>query len=266
MYAVSQTSEINNLNLLISFVLVHFFVFPASNGYNSYHDKDVTSIGLIRNPPAVSKKLLPTVNIMDTIAILAGLFISITFTLLLASFIIMSRAYSYRRIRLKKLPYTSFLIVSLFQGGLIYALTVHAVNQLSISAILNSPQHLLGMVISTLFIGSVYPLTQIYQHDSDKKDGVLTISYKLGYNGTFLFSIALFLLAGYLLFLQFSTSGMTSNFLIFPIIMLPVFFFFIYWFIRVKSDKKQANYSNTMIMNLITSLCMNTFFIILILR
>jgi hypothetical protein len=43
------------------------------------------------------------------------------------------------------------------------------------------------MSVASLFIGSVYPLTQIYQHEADKKDGVTTISYKLGYVGTFFF-------------------------------------------------------------------------------
>jgi hypothetical protein len=53
------------------------------------------------------------------------------------------------------------------------------------------------------FIGSVYPLTQIYQHEADKRDGVTSISYKLGYNGTFVFSGILFSIATVLLYYLF---------------------------------------------------------------
>lgn len=264
MFAVSQATETDTANLIISFVLLHFFVFPASNGYNSYHDRDTSSIGLIKHPPLVSKKLLYTVNIMDVAAVLSGLLISITFSLLLAGFIIMSRAYSYRKVRIKKYPVLSFIIVSVFQGGWVYAATMHAISLISFREIIASQEHVLGMLISTLFIGSVYPLTQIYQHDSDKRDGVLTISYKLGYIGTFIFSVILFTSAGILMYLLFAADNNVKLFVLFSLIMLPVFSFFLYWFYKVKTDITQANYTNTMRMNLITSCCMNVFFIILI--
>ena len=52
-----------------------------------------------------------------------------------------------------------------------------------------------GMVICALLIGGFYPLTQIYQHKQDLDDGVETISYKLGYTGTFWFCAIVYLLA-----------------------------------------------------------------------
>jgi 1,4-dihydroxy-2-naphthoate octaprenyltransferase len=56
------------------------------------------------------------------------------------------------------------------------------------------------MDVASLFIGSVYPLTQIYQHEADKKDGVTSLSYKLGYSGTFVFSGIWFSIATVLLY------------------------------------------------------------------
>ncbi len=56
------------------------------------------------------------------------------------------------------------------------------------------------MLLSSLFLGSAYPLTQIYQHEADKKDGVISLSYKLGYKGTFFFSSILFTMASIFLF------------------------------------------------------------------
>ena len=48
------------------------------------------------------------------------------------------------------------------------------------------------MAACTFQIAGVYPLTQIYQHEQDLADGVTTISYKLGYRGTFIFSAIMF--------------------------------------------------------------------------
>ena len=48
------------------------------------------------------------------------------------------------------------------------------------------------LLACSLQIAGVYPLTQIYQHEQDLADGVTTISYKLGYKGTFIFSAIMF--------------------------------------------------------------------------
>jgi len=44
------------------------------------------------------------------------------------------------------------------------------------------------MSTSGYFIGSIYLLTQIYQHEADKNDGVISLSYNPGYIGAFIFS------------------------------------------------------------------------------
>jgi 1,4-dihydroxy-2-naphthoate octaprenyltransferase len=52
-----------------------------------------------------------------------------------------------------------------------------------------------GMLICSLLVGGFIPLTQIYQHKQDLDDGVNTISYKLGYIGTFIFCAIVYILA-----------------------------------------------------------------------
>jgi len=122
------------------------------------------------------------------------------------------------------------------------------------------------MSISSLFIGSVYPLTQIYQHEADKKDGVISISYKLGYIGTFVFSGILFIFACTLMFYFFSLKHQLVSLAIFLVIMLPVIIKLSVWFNKVRIDTANANFENTMSLNLVTSVCMNLFFVILILN
>jgi 1,4-dihydroxy-2-naphthoate octaprenyltransferase len=122
------------------------------------------------------------------------------------------------------------------------------------------------MSISSLFIGSIYPLTQIYQHEADRKDGVISISYKLGYLGTFVFSSVLFFVASILMFYFFNLKHKIISVEIFFIIMLPVIVRLSIWFFKVRKDTQNANFENTMAMNLLTSSCMNLYFLVLILN
>ncbi len=121
------------------------------------------------------------------------------------------------------------------------------------------------MTISSLFIGSIYPLTQIYQHESDMKDGVISISYKLGYTGTFVFSGILFSIATLLLFYYFTLKHQQNDLILFIVIIFPAAYYLTAWFNKVRTNTIHANFENTMKMNLLTSICMNAYFSILIL-
>lgn len=264
LFALSEISSFNLTDLIISFSILHLLVFPSSNGYNSYNDRDTSSIGLLKNPPLVTPDLFTVTMLMDILAVVISLVISIEFAVLTLCFILMSRAYSNRHIRLKKQPFLSFLIVAFFQGGFVYLMTFIALTGNSISEALAVQGNPRAMLISSLFIGSIYPLTQIYQHRADRFDGVITLSYLLGYLGSFIFSLALFGLALLLMFLHFDQKNSPSSFTLFSLVTAPILVFFLYWLFRVKNDKKQANFRNSMLMNLITSVCMNSFFLILI--
>ena len=126
--------------------------------------------------------------------------------------------------------------------------------------------NILCMCVSSFFIGSIYPLTQIYQHDADKKDGVISISYKLGYTGTFLFSAMFFITATIFLFFYFNLKHQQMAVLLFLLLMLPAATKLSVWFKQVRKDIGHANFENTMIMNLLTSSCMNIYFLLLILN
>ncbi len=110
-FALSQVHEINWVNAVICFVALHLFIYPASNGYNSYMDQDETSIGGLENPPKPTKKLFYASILFDTIGLLLALIISFQFFVCVAAYILASRAYSYKGIRLKKLPIAGFLTV-----------------------------------------------------------------------------------------------------------------------------------------------------------
>lgn len=265
LFALSQAKTINWGNTTVAFVILHLLVFPSSNGYNSYQDRDTGSIGGLKYPPKVSRNLYKVTLLMDVVAVLSGILISYSFSLFVLIFILISRAYSYRNIRLKKYAVIGFLTVFLFQGAFVYLMASSAISKFSLAQFFTF-NNIICMSVASLFMGSVYPLTQIYQHEADKNDGVTSMSYKLGYNGTFIFSGILFAVATLFLCYYFNLKQQQVAILLFIILMLPVIIDLSVWFAKVRKNTDNANFENTMTMNLLTSTTMNLYFLVLILN
>lgn len=263
LFALSQVALINWQNAALSFVILHLFIYPASNGYNSYMDQDEGSIGGLKHPPKPTRKLFYTSLLFDCIGLLLGLLVSVTFSVCLLAYILASRAYSYKGIRLKKYPYRGFITVILFQGAFTYLMVYHAITSFSFPAIINTQSF--ALLACSLLLAGVYPLTQIYQHQEDYKNGDITISYKLGYKGTFIFCLLAFLLSLVCFYCYFDTAGRFSNFLILQVCFIPAVIYFFYWFFKVWRNPVAADFEHTMKMNLIASVCLNICFILMLL-
>lgn len=265
LFALSQALVINWPDTVLAFFILHLLVFPSSNGYNSYQDKDEGSIGGLKHPPKVTDHLYYVTLLMDITAIMMGMLVSVYFSLMVLVFIIISRAYSYRDIRLKKYPFIGFLTVFFFQGAFVYLMSSTAINGFKTQDLF-SQNAMLCMSVSSLFIGSIYPLTQIYQHQADKNDGVISLSYKLGYTGTFVFSGILFAIAVLLLLYYFNLKQQLVPLIIFLLMMLPVMYRLSVWFKKVRKDTVNADFDNTMSVNMLTSSIMNLYFLLLIIN
>ena len=258
-FALAQVPEINWLNAVLIFIILHFIIYPASNGYNSYMDRDTESIGGLEKPPPPSRQLFWVTVVLDSIGILSSLIIGPIFTLVMLFYIGASKAYSYRGIRLKKFPYIGYLVVIAFQGAVTFWLVYYG----------SSRDHDLvvpwqGMVICSLLVGGFYPLTQIYQHNQDLADGVSTISYKLGYTGTFIFCAAVYILAWVFMAQFFIGKKQGDQLLMIGIFFIPVIVYFIRWFVLVLKNSKEASFKNTMKMNWLAASCTNISFLILL--
>jgi len=259
LFAISQLPVVNWNNALFVFLILHLLVYPASNGYNSYMDRDETPIGGLKNPMQPSRQLFRISVLMDIASIVISLFITKALALGILFYIIASRAYSYRGIRLKKYPVIGFLTVFVFQGALIFFIVYY-------SCSMNPPASvpIIPCIVSSLLIGALYPLTQIYQHEEDKKDGVTTISYLLGKRGSFVFSGILFLAATLLLYFYFFGKDQLDNFFLFLICTFPVVLFFCYWMLKVWRSNSAANFKNSLLMNIVAMVCTSGYFAILI--
>ena len=259
-FALSQTSIIHFTNTILIFVILHLLVYPASNGYNSYMDRDTESIGGIKNPKQPTRQLLYITIALDVAAILLSCFISWYFTAGILAYILASRAYSYRGIRLKKYPVIGYLTVVIFQGAVTFFLVMHGCSS---DKTFDVPA--VGMIAASLLIGGFYPLTQIYQHKQDKEDGVTTLSMMVGYKGTFIFTAAIYFFAMATLAYQLLTTLQLNGFIVVQIFFLPVLIYFFWWFRQVYHNHSAANFVNTMRMTVLASVCTNVAFITLFL-
>ncbi len=261
LFAFSLSPDPDPTKTVLVFVILHLLLYPASNGYNSYFDKDEQSIGALKNPPPVSKELYTVALVFDVIAVILGFLINWFFVVFLLIYGLASKAYSHPFIRLKKYPVTGWAIAGFFQGFFTFMMVYVGINAILPENSLKCPV-LFPAILSSMLLWGSYPMTQIYQHEEDARRGDRTISLMLGITGTFYFTAIFFTIAnaGFLIF-YFTQFGLLYA-LGFQIFLLPVLIYFLIWWNMVKKDLTKADFDHTMRLNMISSICMNLYFIL----
>jgi 1,4-dihydroxy-2-naphthoate octaprenyltransferase len=261
LFAVGISPNFVETNLLWTFVIIHLLLYPASNGYNSYFDKDEKSIGGLKNPPPVNKSLYYVSLFFDFAAVVLAYWkISFTFAVMILVYGLISKAYSHPSIRLKKYPFGSWLTVGLFQGFFTFIMSYVGVNQFELAHVMHTKVLFAAGLTSIMLLGN-YPMTQIYQHEEDAKHGDTTLSMMLGIRGTFVFVQIVFALASMGFILYFNNYFSSRYSAVFVCALAPVISFFMIWFANVWRDASNANFSNTMWLNFISATCLNGFFL-----
>ncbi len=262
LFAISILDRPDWTLVIVVGMILHLLLYPASNGYNSYFDKDEGSIGGLKHPPEVSKELYWVSLLFDGLALLIGIWIGWQFALLLLVYGLASKAYSHPAIRLKKMPVIGWIIAGFFQGYFTFLMVVVGVTAFSLPELMTIEIQLPAILSSLLLWGS-YPMTQIYQHEEDAARGDQTISLKLGVLGTFHFTALMFSLsnAGFLYY-YFCFFGLTTA-MIFQAFLLPMLIYFFWWYFKVRKDRTQANFDYTMRLNILSAVMLNTFFLMI---
>ncbi|WP_017730279.1 UbiA family prenyltransferase [Nafulsella turpanensis] len=260
-FALSVADQVSIIPALLIFVALHLFLYPASNAYNSYFDKDEESIGGLKHPPPVSRQLLYAAFLLDGLAWLTGLFISLPFAVMAIMYSLVSRAYSHPSIRLKKYPLASWLVAGFFQGFFTFMMVCVGLGSGGIEESLKTPVLIPAFLSSMLLWGS-YPMTQVYQHREDSRRGDRTLSLVLGIRGTFYFTAAFFTLAIAGFTFYYITYYSLRQALLFQLFLLPMPGYFIYWLIKVQKNISLADFSHSMRLNTISAFCLNLFFLL----
>lgn len=260
LFALAVYATINIQNAALIFVILHVLVYPASNGYNSYFDKDEKSIGGLKSPPKTSKDLYNWALILDVLALALSLIISWQFSLMILIYGLVSKAYSHPMIRLKSMPIVGWLATGIFQGYFTFLAVVLGLHNFEFSDLLNLQWQIPAVLSSLLLMGS-YPMTQVYQHEEDRQRGDKTISLKLGILGTFYFTGLFFFFSNGGLILYFYEGFGLMTAVLFQLSLLPVIGYFLYWFLKVLKDENKADFEHTMRLNLLSSVMLNIFFL-----
>ena len=241
------------------FAVLHLLAYPASNGYNSYYDRDEGSIGGLKAPPKVTPELLHLVWLFDALAVGGAALLSWPFAALLVVYLLISKAYSYEGIRLKKYPLLSTVVVVVFQGAFTFLMTQVGAGAAPAQLLENT--NLLLALVSTLFLCGSYPLTQVYQHAEDGRRGDRTLSLRLGIRGTFVFAAVGLLAGAAALVLAYWLRQEVRSLLIFLVATGPVVALFGRWTWAVWHDEAAADFEHTMRMNQVSSLCLSAAFV-----
>ena len=261
LFSLSVSPNLNGPRIGWVFFILHFLLYPASNGYNSYFDKDEKSIGGLKNPPPVNKGLYYLALLFDLAALVLGfLKLNATFAIMLLVYGLVSKAYSHPAIRLKKYAITGWFITGVFQGIFTFFMCYVGVNDIPIETVF-TPQLIFAGSLTSLMLWANYPLTQVYQHEEDAKRGDKTFSRMLGIKGTFYFASAFFAIAilGFVLYFQRYYEGRYTIFFLGAL--TPALLYFFFWFTKVLKNEREADYTKTMWLNVTSATGLNVFFV-----
>ena len=261
LFALGVAEEVHIIPALGVFVALHLLLYPASNGYNSYFDRDEESIGGLEKPPPVSRQLLLTANVLDLLALFIGWWLAgPLFAFMAALYSLVSRAYSHPAVRLKKYPFISWWVAGFFQGFFTFSMAYIGMTGSSLNQFWKT-ETVLAACLTTLLLWGSYPMTQIYQHQEDAKRGDHTLSLLLGVRGTFFFTTAAFSIANVAFWIFFMEFYSLRTGLAFQLFLLPVLTYFLAWLRLVLKNEAAVSFKRAMRLNTLSALSLNLFFI-----
>lgn len=262
--ALSAAVSVDLVRACGAFVVLHFLLYPAANGFNSFYDQDHGSIGMLERPPTVTPDLLWVSLSLNVAAVAAALVIDGLFATGCLAYALGAMAYSYPGIRFKRYPFIGWLLTGLGQGGLVFLMVVAAV-QKSVPAEVDLKSLVLpAMAVAAMNLG-FYPLTQVYQHKEDELRGFRTISLFVGIRGTFYLS-SVFIMTGLILYSSCLVAGSGFGKIWMLLIMnIPAAVYFVFWFCAVARNATAADFRRATKLSVLAASGMNAFAVLVLL-
>lgn len=182
-----------DINTLHAAFVWHFWIYPASQAFNTSFDQDEGSIGGLETPPPIPKYLTHFSLLWEALGLIyTGIFIPKLFWSAVL-YGVVSKAYSHPSTRLKSYAFLSTFIVVFFQGAFVTASTSYALDSNTNFSFSIEP------LLASLIVLTGYPMTQIFQHQEDQERGDQTLSLWLGTKGTLIFTAIAALFTNFLI-------------------------------------------------------------------
>ncbi|MFH1473093.1 MAG: UbiA family prenyltransferase [bacterium] len=206
----------NIKSFIFLYLLMYVFLFGGVNAYNSYFDKDEGPIGGLEHPPKMKRWMLYVSICFQIIALVLAMLVGYIYSIFMLLAMGLSWLYSNPKMRFKAKPALSFLVIGV---GTVFIPALFGYFIAGGSNI--SVDFLAGIFGTTFIVLSMYPFSQAYQIEEDKKKGDITFAVKYGTQGVKNNSLILFPLG--ILFLTYSFLSSTTLVVAALIIGIPAY-------------------------------------------
>lgn len=181
------SQDLNTRIYVIQFLNVHLLLFGGATAYNSYWDKDEGPVGGLRNPPKMSDWMWGASLLLQCIGLLLAVPLGMFYVGIYALSMLLFWLYSTPLARWKSRPIKSLIAIGLSTGLNAVLLGYLAAGNPGLSFLV-----LAAAVGVSLMLLSLYPISQIYQLEEDRRRGDHTFTVQYGISGLRLFFDAAF--------------------------------------------------------------------------
>lgn len=178
----------------LQFLNVHVLLFGGATAYNSFWDKDEGPIGGLKSPPKMTSWMWTISLVIQYIGIIFALFVGLKFAAIYVCSMILFWLYSTPLARWKGSPILSLYVIGISTGTNSFFMGFLAGGGDILSR--NEAVTAIGVALVLL---SLYPVSQIFQIDEDKKRGDVTFAIKFGFKMVKVFFVIMFLSGTFIL-------------------------------------------------------------------
>lgn len=172
-----MADTMNTIQFWVQFLNVHILLFGGATAFNSYWDKDEGPIGGLKNPPKMSRWMRPVSILMMLMGWAWSYMIGAAYFSVFGISLILFWLYSTPLARWKGHPVLSMIAIAFSTGF----------NSVLLGAIAAGGSITVPVVSAaagaSLILLSLYPVSQIYQIEEDKKRGDRTFAGTFGIEG-----------------------------------------------------------------------------------
>lgn len=167
---------------LFQFANVHLLLFGGATAYNSYWDKDTGPVGGLKHPPRMEVWMWSASLLIQVIGLILTLSIGVLYAFIYALSMLLFWLYSTPLARWKARPVKSLFAIGISTGTNSMLMGYLAAGNASLAE-----NVILGAIGVALIMLSLYPVSQIYQTDEDRKRGDRTFALQYGTEGVIRF-------------------------------------------------------------------------------
>ena len=249
-----MADQMNTSQFWIQFLNVHVLLFGGATAFNSYWDKDEGPIGGLKKPPKMTDWMRNASLSFMLLGWIWAISLGVIYFLIYGVSILFFWLYSTPLARWKSHPYLSLIAIAVSTG-----LNSVLLGTITAGGSITNPVIISAFGASMILL-SLYPVSQIFQIEQDKKRGDRTFAVEYGVDG-----VKFFFVISYLFGLILFSAGLLQ---VYP---YPAVIFFILGLISgvillrllLRLKGMESEYSSVMKMKFMASLSFVIFLMIL---